>query len=85
MKPIEWTSPSSAEALLRQGQEEGVVVLRDGRAVAVVMPIDPEDAEWFARESDPAFIDSIARARADVAAGRTMSHDELKRELGLSD
>ena len=83
MQRLEWTDPSSAEKVLQQSQQDDVIVLRDGRPVAVVMALDDDDAYWLEREMDPAFIASIAQAREDVKAGRTISHEELKRKLGL--
>jgi hypothetical protein len=83
MKTLKWTDPSSAEDALRQAQSEEVIVIRDGHPVALVTPMNAEEYVWYLRERDPAFIESIAQARADVAAGRTKSHEELKREFGL--
>ena len=83
MKTLKWTDPSSADAALQQAQNEEVIVVRDGHPVALVTPMDDEELSWYLRERDPAFIESIARARADVAAGKSTSHDNLKREFGL--
>jgi len=38
---------------------------------------------WYARERDPAFLESLAKARRQVEQGKTVSHENLKRELGL--
>lgn len=83
MKKIELNSPAASEQAIRDGQVEEVVVLRAGRPVALVVPFDEDDMEWYARERDPAFIESIARARQDFAAGRTITHEQLKKQLGL--
>ena len=83
MKTINLTDTSSLEDVLKQAHEEETVVLRNGHAVALVVPFDDEDMAWYARERDPAFIDSIAKARAQAAAGKTVGHAELKRQLGL--
>jgi len=37
---------------------------------------------WAIQENDPAFIASIAKARKQIAAGDTISLEDLKRELG---
>jgi hypothetical protein len=47
------------------------------------VPFDDEDVEWYAREHDPGFIESIAKARQQVTNGKTKSHGELKKELGI--
>lgn len=52
-------------------------VIRDGHAVAMVTPCDDDDREWYAREHDPEFIASIARARAQIDRGEGLSFDEL--------
>jgi len=68
---------------VRQAEHEAVVLMGDGHAVALVTPFDDDDAEWYARERDPAFLESLASARQQVSAKRTKSHEQLKRELGL--
>jgi hypothetical protein len=83
MKTIVLTNDSSPRAALDRGQSEEVLVLRDGRPVAMVAPFDDDDLEWYAWEGDPEFVASIARAREDIRAGRGISHVELKRELRL--
>lgn len=83
MKTLQWSDAASAEELLRQAQDEEVVVIRDGRPVAVVQPLDEEELAWLMRERDPGFVASIAQARADIEAGKGVDHDALKKELGL--
>ena len=83
MKIVELNEGATAAELLSQGADEEVLVVRDGHAVALVVPFDDEDAEWHARESEPAFVESIARARRQVADGKSVGHDELKSQLGL--
>ena len=73
---------SGAEAI-REGQQQEVVVIQDGKPVALIMPFDEDDLEWFSRERDPVFIESIARAREQVKSGKIIGHDELKNQLGL--
>jgi hypothetical protein len=63
--------------------DEEVLIMRDGHAVALVIPFDDEDVEWYAREREPAFIASIADARKQVQLGNTITHEELKARLGL--
>ncbi len=83
MKTIILTGESSAKEVLAQGENEEVLVVRDGHPVALVVPFDDDDVAWYARERDPSFIESIARARQQVSEGQTVSHEDLKRELGL--
>ena len=83
MKHIELSTPAASEQAIRDGQREEVLVLQDGRPVALVVPFDDDDLEWYARERDPGFLESIVRARAQAKAGQTMSHNDVKTELGL--
>ncbi|MGB7156455.1 MAG: hypothetical protein WBD40_00230 [Tepidisphaeraceae bacterium] len=80
---MELSNAAASEQAIRDGQNEEVVLLRDGKPVAMVMPFDEDDLQWYDRERDPAFVASIARGRADVRAGRTASHADLKRQLGI--
>lgn len=83
MKSVELTHPAASERAIQEGQREDVLVTRDGRPVALVVPFDADDLEWYARERDPEFIRSIERARAQVKAGQSISQEQLKAELGL--
>jgi len=80
---VTWTDTTSCEELMRQGEQEEVLVMRDGHAVALLMPFDDDDLQWYARERDPAFLASIAQARQQVAQGKTLSHGDLKKVLGI--
>jgi PHD/YefM family antitoxin component YafN of YafNO toxin-antitoxin module len=83
VKTIAWTKQTAWEELIKQAEHEEVLVMRDGHAVALLMPFDDDDLEWYARERDPSFLASLAEARQQVAQGKTLSHDELKRTLGI--
>ena len=83
MKTVTWTENASWDEVLRQAPEEDVIVLRDGHPFVLMTPFDDDDLTWYARERDPAFLESLARARRQVEQGKTVSHENLKRELGL--
>ncbi len=83
MKTIELAAKPDLEQVLQQAKSEDVVLLRDGRAVALVSEIDDDELYWYARERDPAFLESIAKGREQVNAGQVVRHSELKHELGL--
>jgi hypothetical protein len=78
-----WTENASWDDVLRQAGEEDVIVLRDGHPVILMTPFDDDDFTWYARERDPAFLESLAKARRQVEQGQTASHEDLKRDLGL--
>jgi PHD/YefM family antitoxin component YafN of YafNO toxin-antitoxin module len=83
VKTVDWNETTSCAEIVEQAAQEDVVLVRNGHAVALVIPFDDDDLEWYAREHDPAFLESIARARGQVENQRTVSHQELKRELGI--
>lgn len=83
MKTIAWTPDTPWEEMVRQAQHEEVLLVRDGHAVALVIPFDDDDLEWYSRERDPAFLESLARARRQVREGKTVGHRDLKRSLGI--
>ena len=83
MKTIAWTKQTKWEELMRQVEQEDVLVLRDGHAVALLMPFNDDDLEWYTRERDPTFLASIAKARQQVVKGKTVSHADLKKELDI--
>jgi antitoxin (DNA-binding transcriptional repressor) of toxin-antitoxin stability system len=83
MKTFNWTESTDSADIVQAAETEEVVVMRNGHAIALVVPFDDDDLEWYAREREPAFLASIAHARQQVQQGQTRSHDELKRELGL--
>jgi hypothetical protein len=83
MKTVNITEQNSLDQLLREGVVEDVLVVRNGHPIALVVPFDQDDVDWYARERDPAFIESIARAREQVKKGQTLTHGELKAKLGI--
>jgi hypothetical protein len=84
MKTMNWTEATASVEILQAAQTEDVVLMRDGHAVALVVPFDDDDLDWYARERDPDFLASIARAREQIRSGRTRSHQDLKKELGMT-
>ncbi len=83
MKTVDWTDNLSLNDILKPGEQDEVILLKDGHAVALLTPFDDDDLQWFERERDPAFLASIAEARRQVEQGRTTGHADLKRQLGL--
>ncbi len=69
-----------------QSQHDHVVITRNGKPVALLMSM----AEWESWEetfevlSDPETMAALKRSEEDVAAGRLVEWDEVKRDLGLA-
>lgn len=83
MKTFALSEQTSGAEIVQAAQSEDVVLMQDGRAVALIVPFNDDDAEWYGRERDASFLESIRRAREQVKQGRTRRHDDVKRELGL--
>jgi hypothetical protein len=83
VKSVELSTTGAIEHAIVGSPQDDVVIFRDGEPVALVTPFDADDLYWYRREHDPAFIESIALARADIAAGKVISQEDLIRKLGL--
>ncbi len=83
MKMVIWTKNTPWDEVLRAGEEGEILLMRDGHAVMLLVPFDDDDLDWYARERDPEFLSSIAQARRQIEQGRTMSREDLKRELKM--
>ncbi len=83
MKKIDIQADAKLEDVVREAKKEDVVLMRNGHAVALLTDFDDEEMYWYARERDPDFIASIARAREQAAKGDTVTHEDLKRQLGI--
>ena len=62
--------------------KEDVLILNGATGpVAALVSLKGVDHETLALSTDPAFLDLIARSRAQFAAGQTLSHEEMKRAV----
>jgi len=66
-----------------EGHHERVVLTRNGRPAAVIM--SPDDLESLEETldilSDPAALEGIRRAEEDLAAGRFVTGEDLRRQF----
>jgi PHD/YefM family antitoxin component YafN of YafNO toxin-antitoxin module len=62
-------------------RDETLVLTEGNRAVAAIVPLKNVDRETLALSQHPEFLEIIARSRAEFAAGRTVSLEEMKRRL----
>jgi hypothetical protein len=62
-------------------RDETIVLTEGNRVVAAVVPLKNVDHESLALSHHPEFLELIARSRAEFAAGRTVSLDEMKRRV----
>lgn len=68
-----------ASAIVRGVRETGepAIVTDRGRPVGVLYPIDADSLEDYVLANAPEFVTSMREADEDLAAGRTVSLDEL--------
>ncbi len=83
MIQIEITPELKLEEILQQMQGEDVVLTKKGHAIALLSDFDDEEMYWYAREHDPEFLASLARAREQVAKGQIITLEELKKQLAI--
>ena len=58
-----------------------VVVTRGRRPLAALVPLKNVDRESIALSAHPEFLRMIARSRANFAAGRTLSLEEMRKAV----
>jgi prevent-host-death family protein len=63
---------------LREAARQEIVITRHGRPAGVLIGFESED-DWldYRLETDPRFLDRIAKARANVRAGRSVRLEHL--------
>ena len=59
--------------------DEVLVLTERNRPVAAVVPLKGVDLESLALSSHPEFLELIARSRAEVQRGQTLSLEEMKK------
>lgn len=82
MKTIEITTASKTLAEYASEIEQGFVVLTSNNVpVAAIVSLKSIDPESLALSTNSEFMGIIEQARREVADGRTISLDEMKRQL----
>jgi antitoxin (DNA-binding transcriptional repressor) of toxin-antitoxin stability system len=61
--------------------DEIVLLTRRNRAVAAIVPLKNVDRESLALSHHPEFLELIAQSRAEFAAGRKLSLEEMRRSV----
>lgn len=62
-------------------RKEPALITRRGRPVAYMLPVDSEEFEDFVLTHAPEFVEGIATADAELAAGETVSLADVRKEL----
>ncbi len=82
MKTIQLSNASRPLAEYARELNGDILILKDARRpVAAVVPLEDVDQESLALSAHPEFLELIARSRAQFAAGKTLSLDEMKKAV----
>ena len=78
MKTIKMSSAHRSLAEYAAGMGDQIIVVTDrNRPVVAMVPLKNVDRESIVLSAHPEFLRLIARSRADFAAGRTLSLEEM--------
>jgi len=84
MKTIEMDQATRSLAeCAREAGAEPLVIVQQGKPVAVLLPLENTDLETVALSTDPRFIELIQRSRSRLAEEGGLSSDAVRRELGV--
>jgi antitoxin (DNA-binding transcriptional repressor) of toxin-antitoxin stability system len=74
----------SLSSYARKNRRDAVVVMRHGKPVSALVPLEPgADLERLALSASPRFRAILERARVEVKAGKVLSSHEVRRLFGL--
>ena len=73
----------SLAAFAERVGDEALVVTRNGRPIAALLPVGESDWETVSLSLNPEFIEIIQRSRARQQAEGGISSDEMRRRLGV--
>ncbi len=84
MKTVEVNDATAPLAdYARRARRSTVVVMRRGKPLAAIVPLDTDDWEDFIVSQDPGFVEVIRRSEARHKAEGGISLEEMRRKYGL--
>lgn len=84
MKTIEMVEATGAlSEYAKQARKNPVVVVRRGKPVAALVPLDAAEWEDFLVSTHPKFLEIIERSRASYRAHGGIPLEAIEREVGL--
>jgi PHD/YefM family antitoxin component YafN of YafNO toxin-antitoxin module len=79
MKTLELSAASKPLAEYARDLEEAVVLTKGNKPIAALVSLKNIDLESLSLSADPEFLEIIARAREELAAGKRLSLGAMKR------
>jgi antitoxin (DNA-binding transcriptional repressor) of toxin-antitoxin stability system len=84
LKTIEMDQATTSLAECARGvTAEPLVVMQEGKPVAVLLPLENADLETVSLSSNPQFLALIERSRVRLAHEGGLSSEEVRRQLGI--
>jgi len=84
MKVVEISkATTSLGDYVRRLRKRPVVVTRNGKPVAALVPIENADLETISLSTNPKFLAIIERSRRRAKTEGVISHEEIRRRFGL--
>jgi len=81
VKKVEMTR--ATQSLVEHAKKDTVVLTRQGKPVAALVPVDADQWEDWVVSTHPDFIEIIKRSEARYKAEGGISMDEIRRKYGL--
>ncbi len=75
----------ASEVIGRSEKGERFLVTKRGKPVSILLPVDDSDFEDFILANSPELVRLVRHAERDLALGRTVSWDVLKRQRSRRD
>src|SRR3990172_7924209 len=83
MKSIELSEVSALVPLVPPGSQEPVILTRNGRTVAAIVPTDEQDVESLLLSINPQFQAILERSQSRLESEGGLSSAEVRGRLGL--
>lgn len=83
MRSIELSEVSALVPLLPPGNQEPLVLTRNGQTVAAIVPADDQDIESLLLSINPQFQAILERSEQRLQSEGGLSSDEVRKRLGL--
>jgi hypothetical protein len=83
MKSIELSEVAALVPLLQPGDQEPLLLRRNGQTIAAIVPANEQDVENMLLSIDPTFESILARSERRLETERAMTSADVRRHLGL--